>query len=53
MVAKESGLVESDANQLPIPSFVQLSDEEILTQNPELAAFFEMIEVSSGIYDLP
>ena len=35
----------SDATA-PVESYVQLSDEEILANNPGLAQFFEMIEVS-------
>ena len=46
--AVDAGFLASDANQVAAEgSYVQLSDEEILAGNPDLAAFFEMIEVSS------
>jgi len=40
-IAEESGLMASDAN---VEVAVQLSDEEILANNPLLARFFETIE---------
>ena len=43
--AADAGFLASDANQVaPQESYVQLSDEEILAANPDLAEFFEMIE---------
>jgi hypothetical protein len=41
--ADGNGLLVSDA-VAPAESYVQLSDEEILADNPDLARFFEMIE---------
>ena len=41
--ADGNGILVSDA-VTPVESYVQLSDEEILADNPDLARFFEMIE---------
>ena len=46
--ADGNGLLVSDA-VAPAESYVQLSDEEILADNPDLARFFEMIEVSTAV----
>ena len=46
--ASGSGLVVSDASQSPT-SYIQLSDEEILANNQDVALFFEMIEASYSL----
>lgn len=52
MLAEETGSIASDSNLdldevvVANSASVQLSDEEILANNPKLAKFFETIEVN-------